>query len=157
MAHELPPRIAEALAADDSGPLDQVIRARDPADFEVLRRVARGDGVEPEAQRKALYALGRWGDPRVLAEIEDVLPGLDIPSRMAAIDALGRLGTDRAVEAVVRYADDDSPQVRKFVVKSLSRIASADARTTLRRMAAAEQEERWLRDLAQESLDAMGA
>ncbi|MCZ6662654.1 MAG: HEAT repeat domain-containing protein [Actinobacteria bacterium] len=155
MVQPLPKRIAEALTADDSGSLDEVIRERNPEDLKVLRSVARNPGEEykPHEQRKALYALGRWADPSLVADIGGVLPTLDAPRRIAAIDALGRLGGVQAAEAVARHAEDDSPQVRKFVVKSLRRIDMGNARAVLGRMAAEGGEERWLRELAREELN----
>jgi HEAT repeat protein len=64
-----------------------------------------------------------------------------------AIEALGRLGTATARDAVAGRANDPSPQVRKFVVEALARIADAPAQAVLEKMARGDTEE-WIRDLA---------
>lgn len=157
MAAGIPARIAEALQAEESGPLDAIIAARRPEDLAALRDVARNeDGAfDGSVQRKALYALGRWGDPALAVDIQEVIPRLNPPARIAAIDALGRLGDADSVDAVTAYADDESPQVRKFVVQALGRIGTGTARDELRRIRATETEEPWLRQLADQAIDAL--
>jgi HEAT repeat protein len=156
MADEIPSGVASALRAEESGVLDAIIAARRPEDLEALRAVARNDEADFESrdQRKALYALGRWGDPALADDIAQVLPRLDPSTRIAAIDALGRLGDAETVPIVMAYADDESPQVRKFVVQALGRIATPGARNELRRIRGAKSEEAWIRELASRVIDA---
>jgi HEAT repeat protein len=146
---EIPDHLLKALQAEDSGPLDAIIRAQRPADLEVLRRIVASDDLPEELRRKAIYALGRWGDVRSVEEIERALPALGEGARIAAIDALGRLGTEQALQTVARFRDDPSPHVRKFVVKALSQSGSAEARVGLREIAEKDPEE-WVRNLARE-------
>jgi HEAT repeat protein len=156
MADETPSHVASALRAEESGALDAIIAARRPADLEALRTIAHNDhaSFDNRDQRKALYALGRWGDPSLADDIAQVLPRLDPSSRIAAIDALGRLGGPAIVPIVTAYSDDESPQVRKFVVQALGRIGTPNALEELRRIRGAKMEEAWLRELADRVTDA---
>lgn len=153
MTQELPVRIVEAFEAEESGSLDLLIRNRKPEDLAVLRTVARNEEHHFDApeQRKALYALGRWGDRAAIPDILGALPDLDAPARMAAIEALGRIGGDEEVDAIVEYSEDDSAQVRKFAIKALERIGTRDALAQLRRIATKPGEEDWLRALANQA------
>jgi HEAT repeat protein len=148
-AAELPPHIAKALETDEPGPLDAIVREQRPEDFDVLRRIATSHQVSESFRTKALYALGRWGDRRAVPEIARVLPTLDEGGRIAAIDALGRLGGAEIVDVVAAYRDDPSPQVRKFVVKALSRVGDAKARAQLESISRDDPQE-WVRKLARE-------
>lgn len=148
-ALEIPRHILRALEADDSGPLDEIIRARRPENWQALRAVVVADEMPLELRRKAIYALGRWGDPEATPAIQRAVPRLDERGHIAAIDALGRLGTEDALETIEQFRDDPSPQIRKFVVKALSRIGGTRARVTLDAMADKDPEE-WLRKLARE-------
>jgi HEAT repeat protein len=153
MTQELPVRIVEAFEAEESGCLDLLIRNRKPEDLAVLRTVARNEEHHFDAleQRKALYALGRWGDRTAIPDILRALPDLDAAARIAAIEALGRIGGDEEVDAIAEYSEDDSAQVRKFAIKALERIGTRDALAQLRRIAAKPGEEDWLRALANQA------
>ena len=132
---EIPGELRQALDADESCDLDEIIRQRRPADFEALRGLLRPDPSGGTLYRaRAIYALGRWGDPAAVKAIRDLLPGLDHDERITAVDALGRLGTDEAVDAILEYANDDSLPMRKFVSRALARIGTARARTALSRL-----------------------
>ena len=121
-----------AVEADESGDLDSIIARRRPEDFEALRSLLTLDPAVKQSHRaKAIYALGRWGDPAVVQELSDILPGLDEDERTKAIDALGRLGTDDALDAILAYADDPSMPVRLFVTRALARINTPRARARL--------------------------
>jgi HEAT repeat protein len=129
---EIPGDLELALDADESCDLDVIIGQRRPADFEALRSLLRSDpaGGTPHRAR-AIYALGRWGDPAIVTTIRDLLPSLDHDERISAIDALGRLGTDEAAEGILRYANDESLPVRKFAALALGRIDTPRARAGL--------------------------
>ena len=109
--------------------------------------VSTDPAVKREYRNRALYALGRWGDPSIVPDIARVLPELDETERITAIDALGRLGTKQALEAVAKYVSDPSPQVRKFVIRALDRIGGREAQTKLRAIAN-EDPEKWIQGLA---------
>jgi HEAT repeat protein len=149
----LPDELTRALEAEEAEGLNEIIRAHREGDFESLRGLVSTDpSVDKGHRNKALYALGRWGNPSVVPDIERVLPELDETGRIAAIDALGQLGTEQALEAVTRYSSDPAPQVRKAVVLALSRIGAPEAQTRLRAMANEDPEE-WIRGLAARHLE----
>lgn len=132
ITHEL----LAALEADQSCELDEIIARRRPEDLEALRGLLRPDpSINPLHRARAVYAVGRWGDPAVVDELRALLPELDHAGRIGAIDALGRLGTDDALDAVLAYSDDTSLPVRKFVTKALGRIATPRAHAELRDLA----------------------
>ena len=68
------------------------------------------------------------------------------------MDALGRVGSAEAEAAVSSYAEDESPQVRKFVVLALRRIGTPQSRAKLKQMAQ-QDAEGWVRKLAAGQLD----
>lgn len=132
---EMPDELRQALSADESCDLDAIIRQRRPADFEALRRLLRADPADGTLHRaRAIYALGRWGDPVVVTAIRDLLPSMDQDERITAIDALGRLGTEEAVGGILEYVGDESPPVRKFVTRALARINTPSAQAGLSRL-----------------------
>jgi HEAT repeat protein len=145
--------VLRAMESDDPEELERIIAAKRPEHLQALLEIA-ADGARftPDQRRKALYALGRWGDPSVVAEIRRVLPELNEVQRIAAIDALGRLGTAEALEAVAVYAADPSPWIRETVIIALQRIGGLESLNVLRRMAAAEPVE-WVRRRAEASLE----
>ncbi len=152
MALSLPRELRIALEAEEAGELNEIIRAHRKDHFDTLRKLVTTDPAVPKEYRnKALYALGRWGDPRVVPDIERVLPEMDEAGRIAALDALRRLGTDQALETAAGYARDPSPQVRKFAIQALDRIGGPRAQTTLRDIATEDPEE-WIRGLAARNL-----
>jgi len=149
----LPDELARALEAEEAEKLNEIIRAHREGDFESLRGLVSTDpSVDKGYRNKALYALGRWGNPSVIPDIERVLPELDETGRIAAIDALGQLGAKQALDVVARYSSDPAPQIRKAVVLALSRINAPEAQTRLHEMANGDPEE-WIRGLAARHLE----
>ena len=128
---EVPGELRQALDADESCDLDEIIRQHRPADFEALRSLLADPAAGTLRQTRAIYALGRWGDPAAVKAIRDLLPGLGYDGRITAIDALGRLGTEEAVNAILEYANDESLPMRKFVSRALARIGTPRARAAL--------------------------
>jgi HEAT repeat protein len=127
--------LLEALGADESGDLEAVVDQRRPEDFEALRSLLTLDpSVDPLHRARATYALGRWGDPAVVAEIRGLLPGVEEAERIGAIDALGRLGTEEALDGILEHVDDPLVPVRKFVTRALGRINTPRARAELSRL-----------------------
>jgi HEAT repeat protein len=153
MKGEISPRLAVALEADEAEELNKVVLARRPEDFDALVELATAaDRVNRMHRRRALYALGRWGDRVVVPRILHVLPRLDEGAKIAAIDALGNLATPDGLEAIQGYASDPSPQVRKLVVQTLASFPDARSAATLQGMAQTDPEE-WVRTLARRSLE----
>ena len=137
--------VLESECADD---LAQIIRAKKKADFEELRKfLLPGPLAHPKLRTRAIFALGRWGDSKVVPDIRRVILDLDDAGLLAAIDALGRLATPTALKEVLKYADHSSPAIRKFVVHALGRFDRAEAQAKLNEIQMRDPVEH-LRDLA---------
>ena len=143
---QLPEELRDALRSFENGALDRIVARKRPEDFVALRRLLNGPS-DPNDRQRAIYALGRWGDPSVVPDIVSILPALKESHAYTAIEALGRLGTPDARVVVESYANHPSPHIRKFVVEALTRIADPAARGTLEKMARGDSAE-WVRDLA---------
>jgi HEAT repeat protein len=130
-------KLLRALESDDSGQLDQIIKEGKEEDFAALQSLLSLDpAINPEHRRKAIYALGKWGDPSVVSAINRLLPHLAEAERATAVDALGRLGTPEALAGVLTCAADPSPHVRKFVAHALGKIATPEAQAKLKEIEA---------------------
>lgn len=133
-------KLLKALESDDAYELGHVIKDRKQEDFEALQVFLSLDpSINPEHRAKAIYALGRWGDPAPVADIRSILPRLNEAGRISAIDALGRLGTKDALGGVLDYVNDPSPNVRKFAAHALGRINTSEARAKLKEIEAKDQ------------------
>lgn len=149
---KLPKRIQNAFEADDACELEQIIRENSDKDLASIQALLEPDAqVSPEIRGKALYAIGRWGAPEVASKIVALLPNLDENNRVCAIDALGRLGTEKLLDVIVPYSKDDSEVVRKFVVKALSRIKGSKAKTALEEIRDKDQTE-FIKKLAKKAI-----
>lgn len=144
---DIPERIALALEADDSMELERVIDEAAEKDIAVLRAVVTDSAAPTTHRTRAMFALGRWGDERSAQVIVRTLPELDERGMIAAVDALGRLGTPEALNAVVAQAGHESPHVRKFVVEALARSSDPAAQAKLDDMASSDEVE-FVRSLA---------
>jgi HEAT repeat protein len=145
---ELPEDLRVALDSDDAEEFGQLLRRRRPEDFQALQQLLSPDlSIPPDHRTKALYALGRWGDPSVVPVIRRLLPELDERGRISALSALGHLETSEAVAAILEHADDRSPQVRKAAAVALARSTRPDAHAKLQELAANDPVP-WIRHLA---------
>ncbi len=116
-------RVRRALESDESGDLDRIVQEKNPEDFAQLRSLLpSGAAIEPGYRRKAIYALGRWGDTTVVPEITGLIPAMGEQDLIAAADALGRLGSEEALNGVLRISESDSRNVRKFAVRALGKF-----------------------------------
>lgn len=147
MQEPLAPELEAALQAEEAGALNQIVQARRPEHLAQLRLVAADETAPALYRSRAIYALGRWGDPAAVADIVRGLPTLTEQGRLSAMDALGRLATPEAERVLAANAGDASPQVRKLVVEGLVRTKGAVADSTLR-VIAERDPEGWLRELA---------
>jgi HEAT repeat protein len=143
----LSPELEAALQAEEAGTLNQLVRTRRPEHLAQLRQVAADETAPPLVRSRAIYALGRWGEPAAVADIVRALPTLTEQGRLSAMDALGRLATPEAEQVLADHAGDPSPQIRKLVVEGLARTKGAAAHSTLRAIAERDAEG-WLRELA---------
>jgi HEAT repeat protein len=145
---ELSEELRAALEAEEAGILVQLVRRKRPEDFAALRSLLSMDpSIPSDFRTKAMYALGRWGDPSVVPDITRLLPELGERERIGALSALGHIGTSDAAPAIVKFADDPSPQVRKAAAVALSRVATPEAAAKLRDLAANDPLP-WVRELA---------
>jgi HEAT repeat protein len=150
---EVPEELRLALEADDRDRLERVIAAGDEEDFETLQALVADGETTSSFRRRALFALGRWPGrgQAAIATIRSSLPRLDEVERMGAINALGRIGTEQALDVVVAYVHDPAADVRRQVAKALDRIGTPRAAAALRDLAASERVD-YVRDRAEELL-----
>jgi HEAT repeat protein len=130
------------------------VGAKRSEDFVALRGLLAPDAdVSPDDRQRAIYALGRWGEPSVVPQVVALLPTLKETHCLTAIEALGRLGTSPARVAIESYSHHESPHVRKFVVEALNRIGDSAADAILRKIASDDREP-WVRELASKRVQA---
>ncbi len=85
---ELPEDLRAALDSDDAEEFGQLLRRRRPEDFQALQELLSPEpSIPPDHRTKAMYALGRWGDPSVVPAIRRLLPELDERGRISAVSA----------------------------------------------------------------------
>jgi HEAT repeat protein len=134
---ELRDELELALNGIEAEGLDRIADEADSADFEALEELVRSADTAPAARRRALYALGRWPgrEDEVLAAVRAALPVMNERERIAAADALGRVGTPAAREELVALESDPAPDVRRQVVHALARIGGETAHEELRTLA----------------------
>jgi aminopeptidase N len=107
---QLATRGADTLAAA------ALARAATSADYDLTRA-------------EAAAALSRFGRERVLPALEAVLADTSARVRKAAMESLGRIGGDRAIELARRaWAGDSSDQVRAAALIAFARLAPDSAR-----------------------------
>ena len=147
---DLPPELIVALESDDAGPLDAIIRARRAEDLAQFRRLLSRDDTPEMYRIRAMYALARWGDPSVVPEIEHAIPKVGERGRIAAIDAMGRLRSEQAIDTIAAFRNDPSPHMRKTVARALSRIGGPRAQQELRVIAEKDPVE-WVRNVAKKN------
>jgi hypothetical protein len=107
---QLATRGADTLAAA------ALARAATSADYDLTRA-------------EAAAALSRFGRERVLPALEAALADTSARVRKAAMESLGRIGGDRAIELAGRaWAGDSSDQVRGAALIAFARLAPDSAR-----------------------------
>ena len=137
---EISDRLLRALESDDPCEMQNLVKEGKAEDFEALQSLLSLEPtVKADHRRKAVSALGRWGDPAPAAAIRSLLPYMDEPERVTAADALGKLGTQEALDGVMDLAADSSPQVRKFAARALGKIDKPEAQDKLREIEEADE------------------
>lgn len=127
--------LSRALESDCASSLSEIIARNRQEDFDAFQDLLATDAdVNQEYLAKAVYALGRWGNPAAVDSILRSLDSLNELGRISAVDALGRLGTEAALSGVMDCANDDSPQVRKFAAIALKSFNNSVARAKLQEM-----------------------
>lgn len=148
MAADIPNDLRKALEAFESGLLLDIVKDQNPENYEGLKAIiADKDKYDKSYVQKALFALGRWQDPEIVQEIEQLLPELNEVQRVTAIHALGDIGSDQSLEILTRYFDDSSAQVRSALIDALSSYKNSGAQQLIKKLSANDSEE-WLRTKA---------
>ncbi len=148
----LSPELKQALESFEMEELDIMIERKRLRDFKQLRRLLALDAsVKPEYRQRALYALGRWGDPSIVKDIVTLLPELPESHCITGLEALSRLGTTAARKTVRLFADNPSPHIRKTVVEALTRLGGRSEIARLQMIAKTDKVQ-WVRELAQKRL-----
>lgn len=153
----IPDYLELALEADDRDRLQRIIIEARAADFALLQALVEDADTPPIYRRKAMYALGRWPDRNAaaVATIAAALPHLNELERMTAVDTLGRIGTNAALNMVLDCVVDDDADVRRQVVKALGRIGTTPAIMALKHIAATDRADD-VRILALETVQVAG-
>ncbi len=145
---ELTAELRAALEAEESGELVRLVNRKRSQDFAALRELLSVESsAPPDFRTKAMFALGRWGEPSVIPDIVRLLPTLSERERISALTALGHLGRPEAASAILEFAHDASPQVRKAATVALRRISTPEAIAKLEDIAANDPLP-WIRDFA---------
>lgn len=100
---------------------------------EPLSATLKNPRTSPQERAAVATLLGRTGAPRAAAELAALVSSKDTTLRLAAIDALGALGTASAVvdDALVPLLSDDDPAVRLHASVALASSGGPKARAAL--------------------------
>lgn len=138
-------QISEPLATELASPCfhtaETILERRSEEDFEQLRAVLAADDVDAVLKQNAIMLLGRWGRPEVVPDLVAQLPAQDERGLINVVDALGRLGTQEAVTAVLQQSRHPSPDVRRFAAYALERVGTPPAIARLREMSEVDEAE----------------
>jgi HEAT repeat protein len=131
---DLPEELQLALEADDRHRLDTLIERADPADEQRLKDLVSASDTPETYRRRAMYALSRWpgASDDAVTVIEQHFASFGELERITAVSALGHIGTEKAVQAILARRDDAAPDVRRQVAKELGRVATPTALEQLR-------------------------
>lgn len=126
--------------------LADLVRESDPGTRYLAAKALGQIGDEAEASVPALLLAMRDNDMFLRAGITGALINIGYPAvpgltkalfdhnkavKRAAAKALGKIGSDRCVPALINSMSDTDPGVRKFVREALERIDSPEARDAL--------------------------
>ncbi len=77
---------------------------------------------DPDVLVELAFALGQWGDPRIIGALSPALRHADERVRATSLEALGKTHDDRHTSAAVTGLDDPSPIVRGAAALALFRF-----------------------------------
>lgn len=138
---KLSEEVRNILDADCARSMGEFIMQASDAQFAELIEVVKDEaGSTSEQRQRAVYVLGRAERADAVDAIIVAIPKLQAGGRVAAADALGRLGGDKARRAVIALSRDADAQVRKFAVKALGRLGGEDARKRMETVMARDKE-----------------
>ena len=122
---ELSQRVRDVMETDCAHTLEDLVAK--PSDSEIRELIGIVDDeaqMTPNQRQRAVHLLGRMGRTEAVPNIVKALPRLDEGGKVAAANALGRLATPEAQQAVMDLSYDRAPQVRKFAARALARIGT---------------------------------
>lgn len=152
MKNKLKEELRNALDAFESGPLVELINKNKKEHFLMLKEMlSEGQDLQKGDLKKAIYALGRWGDKDTLSDIIKVMPRLDVSERITAIDALSKMISSENIDVLTKYSQDESEQVRKMVVNALDAVGGKKALNELK-LIYKNDSKPWVRELAHDCL-----
>lgn len=133
--NEYPEHIVRAFEAGCRESMCEIVAAKRPEDFEILRTfLGREELPNPKWRLRSVSALGMWGIPAVEDDMIGLLQGADERLKCNIINSLGALRTERGLAQTKKFLHDDSLAVRKAVIYSLSKNKSKEAMEQLRTM-----------------------
>lgn len=136
MSLDVSEAVSQYLSSDCAHSIEPALEALDDRDVAALAREIRNSGAADERMIvRAIALLGRGGREELVDALGDARSMRSDALRLAAADALGRLGTPRAIPAIDVLLQATDPQVRKFAVRSLAQSTDADAQGRLRQIA----------------------
>jgi HEAT repeat protein len=138
-------QISEPLATELASPCfhtaETILERRSEEDFEQLQAVLVAEDVDEVLKQNAIMLLGRWGRPEVVPDLVAQIPSQNERGLINVVDALGRLGTQEAVTAVLQQSRHPSSDVRRFAAYALERAGTRPAMARLREMSEVDEAE----------------
>jgi HEAT repeat protein len=144
------PRRHDAFSVPDRPTLRSLV---DPHYLKLLESAVPADRIV------AMEALGRVGDGRSVELLAGGLGDLDVDVTFVAAKMLGQVGTDRAIDSLIRIAvDDGCPMMRRVAATgALGELLAAPERALNALDELARGGDPWLRSAAREALGSMNA
>lgn len=116
--------------------IDAALEAGREVPFEKLLEQASGAGADPDgqpehAQRPAIKALGRIGDPRAMPVLEELLGSEHKVLGRLAAEALAGIGTDECVELLVELMGHPEAHLRREAAERIRDLRERPLRPVL--------------------------
>lgn len=144
---------AERMLATDCGhSLEELAQDATTDDIARLIAVVEDPNETPPRLQRAIFIVGRMRRKEGLDPILSAVSRLDEAGRIAAADALGRIGGAKARDALIKLSDDKVSHVRKFAATGLARIGDTRAMKRLRQLAE-EDSESFVRGIARKRVE----
>jgi len=130
-------RVTVTVPPNGDGDIDftslDEIRIPDP----VERRIAQWGEVSGVGRLILVRELGELGDERAVPVLLEALTESYAETRQRAAEALGRIGSDRAIEPLVAVLNEDGEEaVRVAAAQALGELGGERAQAALQRAAA---------------------
>jgi len=114
---------------DQCASLSNASGAASSVNDDVAKAVAALKGKDLKTREQAAALLGKSCDARAVEPLQNLLKDEDPMARIAAVEALGRLGADSSVEALTEMTFNEKDwRVRMAMIGSMLSFKSANAR-----------------------------